>query len=390
MFEIGNSLREARVRRGIEFAQAEQATKIRAKYLRSLEEERFELLPSETYVKGFLRTYADYLGLDGQLYVDEFNSRFGTDDRRARRAASLRCGRNDGRRRFETSRRARRALSIAVVTVIVISAWKSSGSDHDVSADEAAPRVRSVTKPPAAYLVAQGRCAARRTSRSTAAARPARSSSKARSRGRDGAVQGQALLAERSAPENLVITVGGKRVRIAGHRPRVLTVTPPAGRPPDRPSGRPRGAILVTGSELVRGDRRTANGPYLAQSLLSLGIDPVEVRIVGDAPEELETRTARGARARPARRLRRPRPDARRPHGRAARPAAGRPLVLHEELAAKIETWTRQVALRLRRPYKEFAPGVYKQASVPEGAVVARPRGHCTGSRRSSSSAAWR
>ena len=76
VFEIGNSLREARMRRGIEFAQAEQATKIRGKYLRALEEERFELLPSETYVKGFLRTYADYLGLDGQLYVDEFNSRF--------------------------------------------------------------------------------------------------------------------------------------------------------------------------------------------------------------------------------------------------------------------------------------------------------------------------
>ena len=49
-----------------------------------------------------------------------------------------------------------------------------------------------------------------------------------------------------------------------------------------------RGAILVTGSELVRGDRTDKNGPYLAQSLLSLGIDPVEVRIVGDQPTELE------------------------------------------------------------------------------------------------------
>ncbi len=50
--------------------------------------------------------------------------------------------------------------------------------------------------------------------------------------------------------------------------------------------------------------------------------------------------------------------------------AAGLPLVLHEALEAKIETWTRQVAQRLRRPYKEFAAGVHKQASVPEGAVV--------------------
>ncbi len=76
VFEIGNSLREARTRRQIELPLAEQATKIRVKYLRALEEERFEQLPSQTYVKGFLRTYADYLGLDGQLYVDEFNSRY--------------------------------------------------------------------------------------------------------------------------------------------------------------------------------------------------------------------------------------------------------------------------------------------------------------------------
>src|SRR5205814_10175686 len=76
VFEIGNSLREARMRRGVDFAPAELATKIRGKYLRALEDEQFELLPAETYVKGFLRNYAEYIGLDGQLYVDEFNSRF--------------------------------------------------------------------------------------------------------------------------------------------------------------------------------------------------------------------------------------------------------------------------------------------------------------------------
>jgi len=76
VFEIGNSLREARLRQGYELPRVEADTKIRAKYLRALEEERFEVLPGETYVKGFLRTYSEYLGLDGQLYVDEFNSRF--------------------------------------------------------------------------------------------------------------------------------------------------------------------------------------------------------------------------------------------------------------------------------------------------------------------------
>jgi hypothetical protein len=76
VFEIGNSLREARLRQGLDFSEIEQATKIRGKYLRSLEEEQFDVLPGQTYVKGFLRSYADYLGLDGQLYVEEFNSRY--------------------------------------------------------------------------------------------------------------------------------------------------------------------------------------------------------------------------------------------------------------------------------------------------------------------------
>src|SRR3989442_3733091 len=80
MFEIGNSLREARLRKELDFPELEQGTKIRAKYLRALEDEAFETLPSATYVKGFLRTYADYLSLDGQLYVDEYNVRYGSGD----------------------------------------------------------------------------------------------------------------------------------------------------------------------------------------------------------------------------------------------------------------------------------------------------------------------
>ena len=76
MFEIGNSLREARLRQSLDFGSVEAGTKIRGKYIQALEAERFDVLPGETYVKGFLRTYAEFLGLDGQLYVDEFNSRF--------------------------------------------------------------------------------------------------------------------------------------------------------------------------------------------------------------------------------------------------------------------------------------------------------------------------
>jgi cytoskeleton protein RodZ len=80
VFEIGNSLREARLRQQLDFAELEQQTKIRSKYLQALEEEKFDVLPAPTYVKGFLRTYADALGLEGQLYVDEYNSRFVTGE----------------------------------------------------------------------------------------------------------------------------------------------------------------------------------------------------------------------------------------------------------------------------------------------------------------------
>jgi hypothetical protein len=75
MFEIGSTLREARTRRGFTLHDAQDATQIRVKHLAALEDERFDELPEEVYVRGFLRAYADYLGLEGELFVAEFNSR---------------------------------------------------------------------------------------------------------------------------------------------------------------------------------------------------------------------------------------------------------------------------------------------------------------------------
>jgi transcriptional regulator with XRE-family HTH domain len=76
LIQIGSTLREARERQGLERREVEQATRIRARYLAALEDERFESLPARAYAKGFLRVYADFLGLDGRLFVDEFNARF--------------------------------------------------------------------------------------------------------------------------------------------------------------------------------------------------------------------------------------------------------------------------------------------------------------------------
>jgi transcriptional regulator with XRE-family HTH domain len=80
VFELGNSLRDARERRGLSYADVERDTRIRPRYLRALEEETFDALPGQTYAKGFLREYADFLGLDGQQFVDEFSSRFPPPD----------------------------------------------------------------------------------------------------------------------------------------------------------------------------------------------------------------------------------------------------------------------------------------------------------------------
>lgn len=123
MFELGSSLREARLRRQVDLVQAEQATKIRGKYLRALEEERFELLPAETYVKGFLRSYAEYLGLDGQLYVDEYNSRYATGEEEAPLRARRRSA-PPPRRPVESRGVILVLAAIVLVTALVIAAWR--------------------------------------------------------------------------------------------------------------------------------------------------------------------------------------------------------------------------------------------------------------------------
>jgi hypothetical protein len=122
VFEIGNSLREARLRQTLDFPEIEQATKIRGKYLRALEDEQFDVLPAQTYVKGFLRSYAEYLGLDGQLYVDEYNSRFVVGEEespaRPRRSAPPSRGVQVQSRVVLLT-----LLGIAAVTALVIVAW---------------------------------------------------------------------------------------------------------------------------------------------------------------------------------------------------------------------------------------------------------------------------
>ena len=76
MAEIGETLRETRMRRRIDITEVEAATKIRAKYLRALENEEWDLLPGPTFVKTFLRTYAEFLEIDDKLLVEEYKQRY--------------------------------------------------------------------------------------------------------------------------------------------------------------------------------------------------------------------------------------------------------------------------------------------------------------------------
>ena len=132
---------------------------------------------------------------------------------------------------------------------------------------------------------------------------------------------------------------------------------------------RPRAAFVVTGSELVRGERTDRNGPFLAREALRLGLEPARIVVVGDRAEELEEALRDGLRAdlcvvsgglgpthddRTIELLAR---------------AVGRDLVLDEALEREIGEVSRSIAERLRRPYADFQPGVRKQATLPVGAT---------------------
>jgi competence/damage-inducible protein CinA-like protein len=132
---------------------------------------------------------------------------------------------------------------------------------------------------------------------------------------------------------------------------------------------RPRAVVVVTGSELVRGDRRDLNGPFLAQELTRVGLEPERIIVVGDGADELAAALQDGLQADlcivsgglgPTH-------DDRTAELLGA--AAGRPLAVDEELAAKIEAFSRGVAERLKRPFGDFLPGIRKQASLPQGGV---------------------
>jgi hypothetical protein len=222
VFEIGKSLRDARTRQGLEFADLESETKIRAKYLRALEAEEFDQLPGDSYVRGFLRLYAERLGLDGQLYVDEYNARFSGADEPVPAART--------RRRTQAHRTESRAVLVAlagivVVTALVIAAWRF-GTGHE---DEGLPA--AIAPDTAGETVKQGTTTAR-TETVTLLVSAVGGSSRVEIRKGSGSgellFEGTLRKGETSPP------FVGERLWLEVARPQQLAFTL-AGRPVDRP-----------------------------------------------------------------------------------------------------------------------------------------------------------
>jgi nicotinamide-nucleotide amidase len=132
---------------------------------------------------------------------------------------------------------------------------------------------------------------------------------------------------------------------------------------------RPRAVVVVTGSELVRGERTDLNGPYLAREALKHGLEPARIQIVGDNPDELlgALRDALDADAILVSGGLGPTHDDRTVEMVAK--ALGLALQVDPDLERQVEAVSRAAAERMRRDYAQFAPGVTKQATKPEGAL---------------------
>jgi len=135
---IGAELTRAREELGLEIRELEERTKIRGRYLRALEEEAWDVIPSPAYAKGFLRTYAAELGLDAEELVDEFRRQVESRLPDSERAYPI------GDRVLEERRRpgsgpSGRLAPLAIVAVIVLVAVAGIAFRDLISGDEESP-----------------------------------------------------------------------------------------------------------------------------------------------------------------------------------------------------------------------------------------------------------
>jgi transcriptional regulator with XRE-family HTH domain len=141
---IGETLREARMRQRLDIADVEDRTKIRAKYLRALENEEFGMLPGPTFVKTFLRTYAEMLGLDPHVLVEEYRAGFERDDEIEQPFGPPAVAGRD--RRHGPRMGAGSVVLLVLVGIVAVLVAIGLASDDDGGADQAAAPGTSTTE----------------------------------------------------------------------------------------------------------------------------------------------------------------------------------------------------------------------------------------------------
>ena len=359
MFEIGPALREARERQQLSYSQVEEGTKIRSRYIRALEEEDFAVLPGPTYTKGFLRAYADYLGLDGHLFIDEFNSRHHDPRVEPEREIYPRTqARQQHRHRRESSIVLIALAAIVLIAMLVFLAAKSPDNTAQLPLPPA-------TNPSTGTGGASGDSGGKSDLSSSAttpkkhtkqqAAKPKKFTVVISAAGDSyvtthvGSMTGPAAVTEKGTTLDNYLLQAGIDATVKSAKPRLRRVRRPGQhqRHHDQRQDRadalhrlgpghedhghrhhgcvtaPSAAILLTGNELLRGVISDRNASFLAADLELRGVRVRRTLVVGDDVEDIAggLRELAGV-GRPGRHVRRPRPDPRRPHGRGHRRAS--------------------------------------------------------------------
>lgn len=144
---IGETLREARMRQKIDIGDVEAATKIRAKYLRALENEEFDLLHGGTFVRSFLRTYAQYLGLDPQRLIEEYRTHHESQDEAESQQFARRqpIGREPQRRGPGPPGRGVVITGVVVVLLGFLLVLGLTGDENGGGGEDASPRATDTT-----------------------------------------------------------------------------------------------------------------------------------------------------------------------------------------------------------------------------------------------------
>ena len=399
MPEIGQTLRETRMRNRIDITEVEAGTKIRAKYLRALENEEWDLLPGPTFVKTFLRSYADYLGLDSRQLVEEYKQRFERPSTMELTPFSPRAGARGGRR--ERRRRAilGPGLVVVFVLVLVLGALYALGSwgEEDPGGEREANTVETPTPTPKS-----------KSKRKKKRAEPTRVTLQIVPTGLVSVclvdANGRALIDNRAlAPGDATRRYRGKRFRVSfgngqarmrtgGRTIDVPDRSTPVGyevRPGKTAARAVRGAqanlhvragILITGTEVLSGIISDRNGPWLSERLREQGVEVAEIVVVADRRDDmlealrfmagLDLVVTSGGLG----------PTADDLTAEVVAEFAGRPLALDSALEERI--WAILERLRSRwRNLDETAMRASnrKQAMVPDGATVLEPVGTAPG-----------